>query len=44
MNGQSDCKTASSDCKGLNSCESHGFKEMTQAACTQAKSEMKKKG
>ena len=34
--GTSDCKTASNECKGQNSCKGQGFKEMTEAKCTQA--------
>ena len=34
--GQSACKTATSECKGLNDCGGKGFTMVTAAACTDA--------
>jgi hypothetical protein len=31
--GQSDCHTATNDCKTLNACKSKGWKQMTAAKC-----------
>jgi uncharacterized membrane protein len=34
--GTSDCKSYGHECKGQNECKGQGFKEMTEAACTEA--------
>jgi uncharacterized membrane protein len=31
--GRSDCKTATHDCKGMNSCRTDGFKEIAAGVC-----------
>lgn len=41
--GQSDCKTASSECAGHNACGGKGFKMLTPQECEDAKAEMAKK-